>query len=310
MLITVGICTFNRAASLRRTLESLTTLDVPNNVSLEILVVNNNSTDHTDEVIAEFNDRLPVRREFEPQPGKSNALNRAIDVAKGDYFLWTDDDVIVDREWLTAYVKAFRCWPEAAVFGGRIRPRYEAPVAKWVTECEALLGGPYAIRDFGEDVQPLSLAAEDKLPYGANLAIRAAEQKAFLYDPNFGPAGNRLRMAEETDVITRILKSGATGYWIPAAKVEHCIGRDRQAPRYITNYYIGLGETNAFKGAATALATPFWFGVPRRLLPRLLKRYLIYCWHRRASPSTVWVGHLQNYAYALGEFRYWWNQRF
>src|SRR6266480_4427705 len=148
MLVTVGICTYNRAESLRRTLDSLAALEVPDDVACEVLIVNNNSTDHTDEVIAEYRDRLPVRREFEPQPGKSNALNRAIDAAGGEYILWTDDDVVVDPSWLTAYVEAFRRWPEAAVFGGRIIPRYEPPAAKWVVDSEDGLFGVYAIRDF------------------------------------------------------------------------------------------------------------------------------------------------------------------
>ena len=84
MLITVAICTFNRAKSLRQTLKSLIVMSIPNDISWKILIVNNNSTDHTDDVISEYVGRLPVRRELEAQAGKSNALNRVIEVAKGD----------------------------------------------------------------------------------------------------------------------------------------------------------------------------------------------------------------------------------
>jgi glucosyl-dolichyl phosphate glucuronosyltransferase len=304
MLITVGICTYNRAGSLRRTLDSLARLEIPDDIDWEVVIANNNSTDHTNEVIDKYRDRLPVRREFEPRPGKSNALNRAIDSAKGEYILWTDDDVVVDPGWLRAYVEAFRRWPEAAVFGGRIRPRYEAPVAKWVTESEAVLGGPYAIRDFGENVQPLSINEQDRLPYGANFAIRAKEQRAFRYDPNLGPTPGRVRVQEEFDIIYRLLASGATGYWIPEAKVEHCIGRDRQTPRYIANYYAGLGETNGLGSIPDAGATASWFGVPRRLWLRLLKRCVLYYCHRLLSPAPVWVASLQGYAYHRGIVRY------
>src|SRR5271168_2431711 len=121
MLITVAICTFNRAESLRRTLDSLVAMRVPSDLGWEIVVVNNNSTDHTDDFIGEYVGRLPVRRELEPRAGKSNALNRAIEVAKGDYIVWIDDDVLVDAGLLTAYAEAFRRWPDAAVFGGRIK---------------------------------------------------------------------------------------------------------------------------------------------------------------------------------------------
>ena len=309
MLITVAICTFNRAESLRRTLDSLIAMQVPSDIAWEIVIVNNNSTDHTDDVISEYADRLPVRRVFEPRTGKSNALNRAIDVARGDYILWTDDDVVVDASWLTAYVEAFRRWPEAAVFGGRITPKYETPVQKWILQSEALLEGPYAIRDFGDHALPLSADDEDHFPFGANWAMRTAEQRAFRYDPDLGPVPSRIRNQEETDLIRRVLDSGATGYWIPEAKVEHCIGRDRQSVRYIAAYYESWGETLAFRNAAATATGPFWFGVPRRIWPRLLVWGVLYRVCRFVSPAPVWVRYLEAYSWNKGICRYWLHNR-
>jgi len=306
VLITVAICTFNRAESLRLTLDSLAGMQVPDDLSWEIVIVNNNSTDHTDDVISEYVGPLPVRREFEPRPGKSNAQNRAIDVAKGDYIVWIDDDVLVDAGWLTAYMEAFRCWPEAAVFGGRIKPRYEAPVEKWVIESEAVLGGPYAIRDFSDQVYPLSAEDEDHYPYGANWAIRAAEQRAFPYDPELGPVANRYRTHEEYDVIQRVLGSGATGYWIPEAMVEHCIGRNRQTLSYVAAYYENWGETLAFRNAVATAAAPFLFGIPRRIWPRLLVWWVLYRFCRLlVFPAPVWVKYLEAYSWNKGMLRYW-----
>jgi glycosyltransferase involved in cell wall biosynthesis len=309
MFISVAICTFNRAESLRRTLASLVMIRVPRDVGWEIVIVNNNSTDHTDQVISEYMSRLPVRREFEPSVGKSYALNRAIDVATGDYILWTDDDVLVDAGWLTAYVEAFRRWPEAAVFGGRIKPRYEAPVEKWVIESESVLGGPYAIRDFGDDVHPLSADDEDHFPYGANWAIRAAEQQAFRYDTQLGPVPNRIRNGEETDLMHRLLESGATGYWIPGAIVEHCIGRDRQTVRYIAAYYESRAEALAVRTAAATGTPPFLFGIPRRIWPRLLVWGVLYRFCRFVSPAPVWVKYLEAYSKNKGICRYWLQKR-
>ena len=309
MFITVAICTFNRAESLRRTLDSVAAMQVPSDVTWEVLVVNNNSTDHTDNVINAYTGRLPVRCEFEPRPGKCNALNRAIDVAKGDYILWTDDDVVVDTNWLVAYVEAFRRWPEAAVFGGRITPRYEAPVPKWIMQSEAVLVGPYAIRDFGEQVWPLSAEDEDHFPFGANWAIRAIEQRAFRYNPELGPVQNRIRNYDETDVIGRVLGSGATGYWIPQAMVEHCIARDRQTLRYIAAYYEGWGETVAFRTAAATATQAFWFGVPRRIWPRLLAWGVLYRVCRLVFPAPIWLWYLEAYSWNKGMFRHWSQRR-
>ena len=103
-----------------------------------------------------------------------------------------------------------------------------------------------------------SLPKTKTFPFGANWAVRAAEQHAFRYDPKLGPVPNRVRNHEETDLIHRLLASGATGYWIPEAMVEHCIGRDRQTVRYIAAYYESWGETLAFRTAAATAAQPFW----------------------------------------------------
>jgi glycosyltransferase involved in cell wall biosynthesis len=305
MFITVGICTFNRAESLRRTLDSLVAMELPSNSAWEIVIVNNNSSDHTDDVISVYVGRLPVRREFEPRPGKSNALNRAIDVAKGDYILWTDDDVVVDTGWLVAYVDAFRRWPDAAVFGGRITPRYEHPAEKWVVESEAVLEGPYGIRNFGDRVHPLSAEDKDHYPFGANWAIRAREQRAFRYDPELGPVANRYRTHEEEDLIHRVLKSGATGYWLPNAMVEHCVSRKMQTVRHIAAYYESWGETLAFRNAAVTATKSFLFGIPCRIWPRLLVWGVLYRICRFVSPAPVWVRYLEAYSWNKGMRRYW-----
>jgi glycosyltransferase involved in cell wall biosynthesis len=285
-------------------------MEVPSDIVWEIVIVNNNGTDHTDDVISAYVGRLPVRREFEPRPGKCNALNRAIDIAIGDYIVWIDDDVLVDAGLLRAYVEAFRRWPEAAVFGGRIMPRYEPPVPKWIIQSKAVLAGPYAIRDFGDQLQPLSADDEDHFPFGANWAIRATEQRVFRYNPELGPVPNRIRNHDETDVIGRVLGSGAMGYWIPQAIVQHCIGRDRQTLRYIANFYEGWGETLAFRtAAATTAAAPFWFGIPRRIWPRLLVWGVLYRLSRFVSPAPVWVKYLEHYSWNKGIYRYWLKKR-
>jgi glycosyltransferase involved in cell wall biosynthesis len=301
-LITVVVCTLNRAESLRRTLASLAAMRVPDDLDWEVMVVNNNCTDHTDEVVKAFAAQLPIRREFEPQRGLSRARNCAVGAAKGDYIVWTDDDVIVDSDWLANYAEAFRRWPDAAVFGGRIVERFDGPVPKWVAEGRSFL--TFAARDFGEDVVPLS-AAGDRLPYGANFAVRAIDQRRFPYDPALGPGSGRGPVGDEVDVIERLLKSGATGYWIPNASVTHCILGERLTIPALSRYYAGCGETNEFLSANIAEARSLWFGVPRWLWRRLVQQWLLYQIRRRVSPATVWLRHLRNYSFAWGAIRYW-----
>jgi glucosyl-dolichyl phosphate glucuronosyltransferase len=302
MLITAAICTLNRAESLRRTLKSLATMQIPDGLDWELVIVNNNCNDHTDDVIKSFAERLPIRREFQAEHGLSRARNCAVDVAKGDYIIWTDDDVLVSPGWLAAYAEAFRRWPEAAVFGGPVTARYDPPVPKWIVECGAQLTGPYATRAFGDEEQPLSIAA-GRLPFGPSYALRAVEQRAFRYDPNLGPLPGRYRPHDETDVIERILRSGATGYTVPKAHIAHCIGRDRQTVGYIARWFAALGETDALR-FPEGPRVPRWFGAPRWLWRQLFAEWVRYQVHRLISPAPVWMRHLRNYSSALGAIRY------
>jgi glucosyl-dolichyl phosphate glucuronosyltransferase len=305
-MITVAICTFNRAESLRRTLASLAAMWVPGDLDWELVIVNNNCTDHTDSVIAALESDLPVRRAFEPQQGHSHARNRAVDVARGDYIIWTDDDVVVGPGWLEAYAEAFRRWPDVVVFGGPIIPKYEEPVVKWVAESGPVLTGPYAIRDFGDEPLRLSVA-EGRDPYGANFAIRTAEQRTFRYNPELGLGSARRRLGDETDVIERIFESGAIGYWVPAARVQHCISCERQTITYISRYFVGSGETNAFREGDHG--APHLFGAPRWLWRQMIQGWVSYHMCRFTSAAPIWVHHLRDYAYARGAIRYWRNLR-
>src|SRR5579864_5913338 len=118
--ISVIICTRDRAAQLASVLATACALKVPEGLSWELCVVDNGSSDSTPQVVREFSETLPIRYIREDVPGLSNARNRGVDEARGRYICWTDDDVEIDPEWLSAYAEAFRRHPDAAVFGGRI----------------------------------------------------------------------------------------------------------------------------------------------------------------------------------------------
>lgn len=301
MIVTIAICTLNRAESLRLTLASLAAMRMPPGIEWEIVVVDNGSTDHTSRMLREHGGVIHV---YEPQRGISNARNRAVEVARGDYIIWTDDDVIVDPNWLTAYLEAFRRWPDAAVFGGKIVPKYEGTPPKWIAEAEGMLSGTYAERDFGNIPLPLPVAQTDGLPFSANLAVRTKEQRSVRFNPELGASPSHRRTAEETDVIEAIFAAGATGYWIPDAMVYHRIGRDRQTTHYIANWFARLGETAAFRSGVSPDPARV-FGAPRWLWRRLAAEWCRYRLCRWVSPAQTWMIHLRNYAIARGEIRHW-----
>jgi glycosyltransferase involved in cell wall biosynthesis len=159
--ITIAVCTWNRSKSLNVTLKSLQQLTVPSGIEWELVVINNNCTDDTDEVVAQFADDVPIRLLHEKRQGLSNARNCAVDAAKGEYIVWTDDDVIIDPNWLVAYVNAIRTWPNASLFGGPIHLKLEGHSPSWVSEmlCDVELAGVYAQRDLSS--LPIGLGQED-----------------------------------------------------------------------------------------------------------------------------------------------------
>src|SRR5579862_5854161 len=102
MDITVILCTYNRCDSLRKTLSSVAASGVPDNVTWEILVVDNNSKDRTRETVEDFCRAYPNRFRylFEPCQGKSYALNAGISNSMGNILVFTDDDVTFEPTWL------------------------------------------------------------------------------------------------------------------------------------------------------------------------------------------------------------------
>ena len=124
MDISVVLATYNRASSLQVTLESLLALVSPAGLSWELLVVDNNSTDLTRLNVEKFAAiaKFPVRYVFERKQGRSAALNTGIVDARGEIVAFTDDDVILHRDWLVNLNRTFDEFDCAAV-AGRVLPQ-------------------------------------------------------------------------------------------------------------------------------------------------------------------------------------------
>jgi glycosyltransferase involved in cell wall biosynthesis len=233
MKITIAICTWNRAPSLRTTLESIAIALPPQESTFEIVVINNNCTDVTDQIPEEFAARLPILLHHEKRAGLSHARNKAIDVASGEYIIWIDDDVTVRADWLIAYEQAFIRWPEVSLFGGAIIPRFEGKPPTWLRWMLPWVSTAFSTRNFAEG--PIDPGGA--LPFGANFAVRTREQRRFGYDTRLGRRpGNALIGGEEADVILAILEAGGTGRWVRAA-VDHWIPRSRRNFSYLLAFY-------------------------------------------------------------------------
>lgn len=242
MDITIAICSWNRAELLRGALQSLSAALACARSEVEVLVVNNNSTDHTDEVIADTRLQVPLRRVFESRPGLSHARNAAVKAAKGEYILWIDDDVLVEPGWLLAYEQAIDANPGATFFGGPIRPHLIGKPPTWLSGAGSCIYHIYSAIDLGAESFEVKLVRH--LPYGANYAIRLKDQLEVEYSAELGRQPDGLWLGgEESAVLKTLLQRGSTGWWLPEAGVSHMITPQRQTLRYLVAHGLGQGRT-------------------------------------------------------------------
>lgn len=306
--ISMIICTRNRANQLRQVLDSVSNMHIPPGLRWEFLVIDNGSTDNTADVVASFADRLPIRCVREDVPGLSNARNRGVSEANGTYICWTDDDVILDPNWLAAYVDAFEKHPEAVIFGGRVIPVLEGPTPAWFQRSMHIwpLSSITATRDFGD----AELALDFKKginPWGANFAVRTAEQKKYRYNPHLGVAPTHKRTGEEVDVMYKMVQAGASGWWVPGSKVLHQIPLKRQSLAYIYEYCYQAGETFAFVQAHAPGNNHYYVnGTPPDTSLSRLRLY------RRALVKALTYGvktlfGAEDRFFYLGQFAYYWG---
>ena len=299
MDVTIAICTWNRAELLAQTLERMTALIVPEGLAWEVLVVNNNCSDRTDQVIETFLGRLPLRRVFEGKPGLSHARNAAIAEARGRWLLFTDDDVLVNLDWVSACLETAERFPAAAVIGGRIEPWFVAPPDPAIVAAFPIARGGFCGLDRGDQERELD-DTEDV--YGANMAFKADSLRGLAFDANLGVSPSSSMGGEETDFIRRVRSSGGQVVWSPRMRVEHYVDPARMTLPYLTRFYTDHARTlvrlgNVPKGMMPP--GPLWFGAPRWLWRSTASAYLRYAAARvRRAPEAL--VRLREYCFLLG----------
>src|SRR5712664_4657115 len=166
-MLTVLLATRNRAAILREVMEAYCHLHVPAS-GWKLVVVDNASTDQTQEVLASFIGRLPLHSIHEPRLGKNFALNAGLSCVEGDLVVLTDDDAFPNPDWLAQLRTAADAQPAFTMFGGVVLPRWEVPPPAWVRWVDA--GPVYTISDPALQEGPI----EAHLLFGPDMAVRAS----------------------------------------------------------------------------------------------------------------------------------------
>jgi glycosyltransferase involved in cell wall biosynthesis len=244
-------------------------LRVPRGLTWELLVINNNCTDDTDDVVWAFWKRLPLRLLNEPRAGKSHAVNTALRQAMGQHVLFTDDDVLVDEGWLEGLVDASDRHSDGAVFGGPIEPWFVAPPPPSLAEAFPVVGSGFNALDYR---RPEGVLEPGLYVWGANLAVNRRAVGDLLFDPRLGPAPGRPKSCEEMEFIDRVREQGGTVIWVPAMRVRHYVDPERMTVTYLTKYYAGIGaNTIRMTGVPPGRRIA---GVPRWLLRKSAEAFI------------------------------------
>jgi len=230
MNISIILCTYNRDKVLANALRSIARSSMPVSIEWEVLVVDNNSNDQTRKIVGEFSTRYPNRFRylFEPQAGKSYALNTGIQEARGDILVFTDDDVTVRATWLqnlTAQL-AGKNWVGA---GGRTFPEKEFTAPQWMDREDENVLAPLAVFDLGNDACDLR-----ESPYGNNMAFRKEVfEKYGGFQTDLGPRPGCVIRNEDTEFGGRLLAAGERLRYEPSAVVYHAV-----LPRIRKEYFL------------------------------------------------------------------------
>lgn len=283
MKFSVVIATYNRADELPRTLESLSALKVTD--PWEVLIVDNNSTDNTAEVVRKAAENFPVPLRYlqESQQGRSAALNTGIKAAQGEIIATTDDDVRIEPDWLTNAERALKHF-NCDYLGGKALPIWQGERPSWIPEGRSIHWAVIALLDYGPEPIPLG----DYVALGVNMVFRReAFERAGLWDNTIGRKAGTLLGQEVREWIQRARAAGVKGYYSPDLVIHHVIPADRLTKKYFRSWFYWHGISRAIlyrtKGLdmqspeSTELdfsTVPHIAGVPRYMFRMYLQSFL------------------------------------
>ncbi|WP_263784460.1 glycosyltransferase family 2 protein [Salinibacter grassmerensis] len=233
--VSILICTRNRASHLRKTLQSVSRVSIPDRLDPELIVVDNGSTDETAEVIrATSAESMPLRRVTEPTPGVARARNAAIQHAEGRLLLWLDDDVRVPGNWLHCMT----------------RPILE-------TEADAVAGTvelpSHLERTWMQPFHRTALASTESIDsetpqniISANMAFdRAVLADVPGFDPELGP-GSQVGALEDTLFSWQLRSAGYRIGRVTKTAVEHHFDEQRLTRDAFIRAAIARGKSLAY----------------------------------------------------------------
>lgn len=238
--ISVVICTYNRAAYIKDAMDSLYGQTLPHE-HFEVIVVNNNSTDGTQQVCESFIATHSDAQFYyfnEPRQGASFARNTGAAAARSPLLCFMDDDAVADPDYLERIVTFFETHPDAGGLGGRIIPKYIPSEPVWMSHYVSSLVGHFHYSD------EVSEFAPTKYPLESNMIIRKKDFDAINgFNAALPGVVGTLRIGGEgKDFFLRLKQLGRTVYYDPAIRVQHVVETAKLTREYMYRVASGIGR--------------------------------------------------------------------
>ena len=244
MQFSIIIPTYKRADELRETIRSIGKLDV--SCEWELLVVDNNSPDHTRAVVEEERRTFPATLQylFEPEQGRYAALNAGIRAAQGQIIATTDDDARVEPDWLTRAAGALERL-DCDYVGGKVLPIWKGARPDWLPHRPGKHWSVLALQDHGD--RPLEFGVNGiPWPLGINTATRReAFARTDLFDNRLGRKAGTLRNQAQREWHLRARAAGLRGFYVPEMVVHHVVEAERLQKQYFRRWYYWHGISRA-----------------------------------------------------------------
>jgi glycosyltransferase involved in cell wall biosynthesis len=265
--LSIVICSWNRGRLLTETVASLLACHRDGTFDVEIIVVDNASTDDTGARMSPFVEAGSLRLLNERRPGLSFARNAGVDATHGDWIIFLDDDVLLPEDFLNRYAAATRSAADFGFIAGPVIPSFDQPLRPWVQRVLDAHPWCFSALDLGKPSRPL---AKDQFPFGANMALRADLARRFPFETSLGFKHGSLIPGEETALFKAIMSSGAKGAWVADVPLRHRLPAERARLEYLLRRAVGQGKADAY--SARAAGTGY-----RWLFPSILRRTIAVC---------------------------------
>jgi len=237
-VLSVIVCTYNREKYIGECLKRLANQTIDKS-KYEVIVVNNCSTDNTQNVIDRAVKAYPeidFRLFLEEKQGLTFARNLGIQKSRGSILSFIDDDAFANQHFCEKIIIFFDSHPHASALGGKISPVYESVEPKWMSKYLLPL---VAAVDFGKQNR---LYKGTKFPLGANMAFRKSIFGRYgVFDINLGRRGEKLEGGEEKEMFYRLKKNKEEIWYVPHIVVDHIIPSYRVQMPYIKSLAEGVG---------------------------------------------------------------------